>query len=161
MYDLIIKNAFIVDGSGTPGFKGDVAVLGDTIAAVGEIDGSAKETLDAKGALLTPGWVDHHTHYDGQVTWDPYFTPSGWHGVTTVVMGNCGVGFAPCKAEQRDWLVQVMEGVEDIPGSALHEGIQWGWETFPEYLDFIESTPHAIDFATQVPHSALRLKKNS
>ena len=154
--DLLIRNAFIVDGTGAPGFTGDIAIQGDRIVGVGKVDADALETIDAEGKLVTPGWVDMHTHYDGQVTWDPYFTPSGWHGVTTVVMGNCGVGFAPCKEESREWLIQVMEGVEDIPGAALSEGIIWGWETFPEYLDFIDTLPHAIDFAAQVPHSAVR-----
>lgn len=156
MYDLIFRGATLVDGSGAPPYTGDLAIEGDRIVAVGVVEGDAKRVVDAEGLLLTPGWVDMHTHYDGQITWDPYLTPSGWHGVTTVVMGNCGVGFAPCRESQRDWLIQVMEGVEDIPGTALHTGIKWGWETFPEYLDFIESIPHAIDFATQVPHSALR-----
>lgn len=156
MFDLVIKNGFIVDGTGSDGFVGDVAITGDTIAAVGTDLGPARRVLDATGLLVTPGWVDMHTHYDGQVSWDPYFTPSGWHGVTTVVMGNCGVGFAPVRAADREWVVDVMEGVEDIPGSALTEGIRWDWETFPEYLDALERIPHAIDFATQVPHSALR-----
>jgi len=118
--------------------------------------GEGKKEIDAKGMLVTPGWVDMHTHFDGQVTWDPYFSPSGWHGVTTVVMGNCGVGFAPCREEDREWVIDVMEGVEDIPGAALSEGIQWDWETFPEYMDALEKHPHAIDYATQIPHSALR-----
>ena len=106
--------------------------------------------------MVTPGWVDMHTHYDGQVTWDPHLTPSGWHGVTTVVMGNCGVGFAPVRPEHREWLINVMEGVEDIPGAALSEGIQWGWESFPEYLDVLGGLERSLDFATQLPHSALR-----
>ena len=156
MYDLIIRNGFIVDGTGKPGFNGDIAVTKDRVVAVGTVEGEAKEEIDAKGMLVTPGWVDMHTHYDGQVTWDPYFTPSCWHGVTTVVMGNCGVGFAPCRAADREWLIDVMEGVEDIPGSALSEGIKWDWETFPEYMDALEKSPHAIDYAVQVPHSALR-----
>lgn len=115
-----------------------------------------KEEIDARGLLVTPGWVDMHTHYDGQVTWDPHLSPSGWHGVTTVVMGNCGVGFAPCRVEDRDWLINVMEGVEDIPGSALVEGIKWGWQSFPEYMDAIERVPHSLDFAAQIPHCAVR-----
>ncbi|MCB9678700.1 MAG: amidohydrolase family protein [Alphaproteobacteria bacterium] len=156
MHDLVIRGGTIVDGTGNPRFVGDIAVDGDRIVAVGEVPGKGRREVDARGLLVTPGWVDMHTHYDGQVTWDPYFTPSGWHGCTTVVMGNCGVGFAPCRASEREWLINVMEGVEDIPGSALTEGIQWSWETFPEYMDAIEAVPHAIDFATQIPHSALR-----
>ena len=106
--------------------------------------------------LVTPGWVDIHTHYDGQVTWDPEVSPSGWHGVTTVVMGNCGVGFAPCRPSERDWLIQLMEGVEDIPGAALHEGMSWNWESFPEYLDEVERMPRVLDVAALLPHGALR-----
>ncbi|MEZ4321005.1 MAG: amidohydrolase family protein [Myxococcota bacterium] len=156
MHDLVIRGGTIVDGTGAPRFVGDIAIDGDRIVAVGTVAGRGHREIDAKGLLVTPGWVDMHTHYDGQVTWDPYFTPSGWHGCTTVVMGNCGVGFAPCRAPEREWLVNVMEGVEDIPGAALTEGIRWDWETFPEYLDAIERIPHAIDFGTQVPHAALR-----
>jgi len=156
MHDLVIRGGTIVDGTGAPRFVGDIAIDGDRIVEVGQVTGKGRREVDASGLLVTPGWVDMHTHYDGQVTWDPYFSPSGWHGCTTIVMGNCGVGFAPCRASEREWLINVMEGVEDIPGSALTEGIQWQWETFPEYLDAIESTPHAIDFATQIPHSALR-----
>ncbi|TNE45509.1 MAG: D-aminoacylase [Deltaproteobacteria bacterium] len=156
MYDLVIRNGKIVDGTGKEAFEGDVAVEGGKIVAVGSNLGPGKEEIDAKGKLVTPGWVDMHTHFDGQVTWDPYLTPSSWHGVTTAVMGNCGVGFAPCRKEDRDWLIDVMEGVEDIPGSALSEGIQWDWETFPEYMDALDRREHAIDFAVQVPHSAIR-----
>ena len=156
MFDTVIRGGTIVDGTGSKPFIGDVAVKDGRIAAVGTELGPAREEIDASGYLVTPGWVDMHTHYDGQVTWDPHFTPSGWHGVTTVVMGNCGVGFAPCKSEDREWLINVMEGVEDIPEAALSEGIRWNWQSFPEYLDAIESVPHSVDFATQVPHSALR-----
>ncbi len=156
MYDLVIRGGQVVDGSGAPAKTVDIAIVGDRIAAVGAQLGPGREEIDATGKLVTPGWVDFHTHYDGQVTWDPFLSPSGHHGVTTVVMGNCGVGFAPCRAEDRNWLVQVMEGVEDIPGTALHEGIQWGWQTFPEYLDALEAMPRALDVATQVPHSAVR-----
>jgi N-acyl-D-aspartate/D-glutamate deacylase len=155
-YDLVIRNGTLVDGTGAAARVGDLAIVGDRIAAVGTVEGRGRREVDATGQLVTPGWVDMHTHYDGQVTWDPYFTPSGWHGCTTVVMGNCGVGFAPCKAEDRDWLINVMEGVEDIPGAALSEGIRWDWETFPEYLDALEAEPKALDFATQVPHAAVR-----
>jgi len=156
MYDLILRNGFIVDGTGRPGFTGDVAVLDGRIVQVGTVDGDAREEMDCTGLLVTPGWVDMHTHYDGQASWDPYLTPSGWHGCTTVVMGNCGVGFAPVRKEDRTWLINVMEGVEDIPGSALSEGIQWDWETFPEYLDALAGKPFALDVAAQVPHSAVR-----
>jgi N-acyl-D-aspartate/D-glutamate deacylase len=156
MLDVIIRGGRIVDGTGRPAFVGDVGIRGDRIVAVGDVTGPAHTVIDATGKLVTPGWVDMHTHYDGQVTWDPYLSPPGWHGVTTVVMGNCGVGFAPVRKGERDWLINVMEGVEDIPGTALSEGIAWDWESFPEYLDAIERIPHAIDFATQIPHSALR-----
>ena len=156
MHDLVIRNARIVDGSGTPAYNGDVAIDGATITAVGGRQGAARRELDADGLLLAPGWVDVHTHYDGQATWDPLLTPSCWHGVTTTVMGNCGVGFAPAAPARRDWLIGLMEGVEDIPGSALAEGIAWNWETFPEYLDALEQTPRAMDIAAQVPHGAVR-----
>ncbi|MEC8022342.1 MAG: amidohydrolase family protein, partial [Myxococcota bacterium] len=126
------------------------------ITDVGHRLGRGHREIDAHGLLVTPGFVDMHTHYDAQVTWDPYLTPSSWHGVTTVVMGNCGVGFAPVAPDKHAWLIGLMEGVEDIPGAAMHEGIQWGWESFPEYLDAIGATPHAIDFGTQIPHGALR-----
>ncbi len=161
MYDLVIRNGLVYDGSGAPPFAGDVAIEGDRIVAVGRlderlVDGSATEVVDARGLIVTPGFVDAHTHYDGQVTWDPFVTPSSHHGVTTIVTGNCGVGFAPCRPEQRDWLIGLMEGVEDIPGTALHEGIRWSWESFPEYLDALERSPLAIDVGTQVPHGAVR-----
>ena len=126
------------------------------IVAIGELEESSKEVIDAKWKIVAPGFVDIHTHYDGQVTWDPYLRPSTYHGVTTVVMGNCGVGFSPCKPEERDWLISLMEGVEDIPGTALHEGINWQWESFPEYLDTLEGKPLAIDVGTQIPHGAVR-----
>lgn len=156
MHDLVIRNAFIVDGTGAPGQHGDVAVNGASISAVGGRQGSARREIDAAGRLLMPGWVDVHTHYDGQATWDPLLTPSCWHGVTTAVMGNCGVGFAPVAPSERDWLIGLMEGVEDIPGTALAEGIDWAWESFPEYLDALERTPRALDIAAQVPHGAVR-----
>ena len=122
MHDLIIRGGTIADGSGQPTRTGDVAIDGSIVTAVGEVEGPARRVMDAEGMLVTPGWVDIHTHYDGQATWDPEVSPSGWHGVTTVVMGNCGVGFAPARASDRDWLIQLMEGVEDIPGTALAEG---------------------------------------
>ncbi len=156
MYDLIIRNGTIIDGSGDARFQADIAVLDGKIAKIGKIDGAAKQELDATGKLVAPGWVDVHTHYDGQATWDPLLAPSSWHGVTTVVMGNCGVGFAPARPDDREFLIQLMEGVEDIPGAALSEGINWQWESFPEYLDALEAFPRAIDVATQVPHGAIR-----
>ncbi len=156
MHDLIIRGGTIADGSGRPTVTGDVAVDGSLITAVGEVDGRGRREIDADGLLVTPGWVDIHTHYDGQATWDPEVSPSGWHGVTTVVMGNCGVGFAPARARDRDWLIQLMEGVEDIPGSALAEGMNWNWETFGEYLDEVERTTRVLDVASLVPHGALR-----
>ncbi len=156
MYDLIIKNGTIYNGTGEKPFFADVAIKGNKIAAIGELEESSKEVIDAKGKIVAPGFVDIHTHYDGQVTWDPYLRPSTYHGVTTVVMGNCGVGFSPCKPEERDWLISLMEGVEDIPGTALHEGINWQWESFPEYLDTLEDKPLAIDVGTQIPHGAVR-----
>ena len=159
MHDLVIRGATIVDGTGaTPAFTGDVAVTGGRITEVSAngVDGPARRTVEADGLALLPGWVDIHTHYDGQVTWDPDVTPSSWHGVTTVVMGNCGVGFAPVRPDAKDFLIELMEGVEDIPGTALHEGIDWAWESFPEYLDALDRTPRVLDVAAQVPHAAVR-----
>ncbi len=159
MHDLVLKGGFIVDGSGAPGFEGDVAIDGARISVVdpgGKLGLRGLREIDARGKLVTPGFVDIHTHYDAQVSWDPYLTPSSWHGCTTVVMGNCGVGFAPVKADRRAWLVELMEGVEDIPGSAMTEGITWNWESFPDYLNAIAAQPHAIDFGCQVTHGALR-----
>ena len=157
MHDVVIRDGTIVDGTGGPARTGDVAITDGVITAVGVLDESAaRRTIEAEGLTVTPGVVDIHTHYDGQATWDEQLSPSCWHGVTSVVMGNCGVGFAPVRPGSEDWLIQLMEGVEDIPGSALSEGISWGWETFVEYLDVLEGLPHAIDIATQVPHSAVR-----
>src|SRR5262252_6186426 len=156
MHDLVIRNGKIVDGTGAPAFIGDIAIDGDLIASVGSEAGAGRREIDASGLLVTPGFVDIHTHYDGQVTWDPFLAPSSWHGVTTLVMGNCGVGFAPVRPGQEDFLVELMEGVEDIPGSALHEGIAWRWESFPEYLDALAAMPRVLDVAAQVPHCALR-----
>jgi N-acyl-D-aspartate/D-glutamate deacylase len=136
--------------------QADIAIDDGRISVVGQVTGEAKEEIDASGKIVTPGFVDIHTHFDGQVTWDPLLAPSSGHGVTTIVMGNCGVGFAPCKPEQRDWLIGLMEGVEDIPGTALHEGIQWDWESFPQYLDTLEKKSLALDVAAQVPHAAVR-----
>lgn len=155
MHDVVIRNGLVVDGSNTPGKRVDIAIDGDTITEVGTV-GRGQREIDADGQLVTPGFVDMHTHYDAQVTWDPYLTPSSWHGCTTVVMGSCGVGFAPVAPDRHDWLIGLMEGVEDIPGAALTEGIEWGWESFPEYLDALEPRQRAIDFATQIPHGAVR-----
>jgi N-acyl-D-aspartate/D-glutamate deacylase len=156
MFDIVIKGATVVDGTGSPARTADVAITGDTIAEVGRLTEPAREVIDADGLVVTPGFVDPHTHYDGQATWDPLLRPSSAHGVTTAVLGNCGVGFAPVHPAQREWLVQLMEGVEDIPGTALHDGIQWAWESFPEYLDALETLPRALDVAAHVPHGALR-----
>ncbi|MEQ9450441.1 MAG: amidohydrolase family protein [Pseudomonadales bacterium] len=156
MYDLVIRGGTIIDGSGKPKFVGDIAINGEKIVAVGEVPEVGKEEIDAQGLLVTPGWVDVHTHYDGQATWDPILAPSSWHGVTTVVMGNCGVGFAPVRPGDQEYLIELMEGVEDIPGAALAEGIDWQWESFPEYLDALETKARTIDVAAQVPHGAVR-----
>jgi N-acyl-D-amino-acid deacylase len=155
-YDLIVRNGTIVDGTGEPRFTGDIAVTGGLIAQVGEVRGDAAEEIDATGKVVTPGFVDIHTHYDGQATWDQEMAPSSWHGVTTVVMGNCGVGFAPAHPDRHNWLIGLMEGVEDIPGTALAEGMRWDWETFPEYLDALEKLPRTVDVGTHVPHGAVR-----
>jgi N-acyl-D-aspartate/D-glutamate deacylase len=156
MHDLIIRGGTVVDGSGAERFQGDVAINDGTITEVGEVGGKSRQEIDAAGRLVTPGWVDVHTHYDGQATWDPLLAPSVWHGVTTVVMGNCGVGFAPVRPGSEQFLIELMEGVEDIPGAALAEGIDWQWRSFPEYLDALEAKPRAIDVAAQVPHGAVR-----
>ena len=155
-FDLIIRGGTIVDGTGADRFTGDVAVKDGVIAAIGHIDGDAAREIDASGKIVAPGFVDIHTHYDGQATWDQEMAPSSWHGVTTVVMGNCGVGFAPAKPDRHEWLISLMEGVEDIPGTALAEGITWDWETFPQYLDALEKMPRSIDIGTHVPHGAVR-----
>jgi N-acyl-D-aspartate/D-glutamate deacylase len=156
VHELVIKGARIVDGTGAEPFSGDVAVDGGRISAVGTVSERGREELDADGLLLTPGFVDIHTHYDAQATWDPHLLPSGGHGVTTAVCGNCGVGFAPAAPDRHQWLIGLMEGVEDIPGAALAEGIRWEWESFPEYLDALERFPRAVDLGTQVPHGAVR-----
>jgi len=156
MHDLVIRNGTIVDGTGAAAFSGDVAIDAGVITEVGAVTGQGREEIDATGRLVTPGFVDVHTHYDGQVTWDPTLAPSSWHGVTTIVMGNCGVGFAPVRPDRHAWLIGLMEGVEDIPGTALAEGIRWGWETFPEFLDVLDDQPLMIDVGTQVPHGAVR-----
>lgn len=157
MYDYLIKGATIVDGLGGTPYTGNVAIEDGKIAGVGDVDGNASETINADGAYVTPGWVDAHTHYDGQVSWDERMDPSFSHGVTSIVMGNCGVGFAPCPPGHEQEMISLMEGVEDIPGTALYEGIEWGkWETFPEYIDYIGSRKYTMDIGTQVPHSAVR-----
>jgi N-acyl-D-amino-acid deacylase len=157
MHDLVIRGGTVVDGTGGPSRTADVAIDDGLITAVGDLGSvAAHRTIDADGLLVTPGVVDVHTHYDGQATWDPLLTPSSWHGVTTIVMGNCGVGFAPVRPGSQEWLVQLMEGVEDIPGTALTEGITWGWESFPEYLTALESMGRVVDVGTQVPHGAVR-----
>ncbi len=156
MHDLVIRGATVVDGSGAPTYSADVAVADGVIVDVGQVGATARRTIDADGLLLTPGFVDIHTHYDGQATWDPHLTPSCWHGVTTAILGNCGVGFAPVAPKDRHRLVELMEGVEDIPGTALYEGIKWDWHSFPEYLDALDRAPHALDLGTQVPHAAVR-----
>ena len=156
MHDLVIRNGTIIDGSGKPGIAGDIAIDGGKIVAVGGKAGAGRREIDANGLLVTPGWVDIHTHYDGQIFWDPYLSPSSWHGVTTVVMGNCGVGFAPRARGQEDFLIGMMETVEDIPGVALSTSINWDWESFPEYLDAIAAKKRGIDIGTQVPHCAVR-----
>ena len=156
MLDLIIRGGTLVDGTGAAPVVGDIGVQGDRIVAVGKVEGPARREIDANGLVITPGWVDIHTHYDGQATWDAVMAPSSWHGVTTAIMGNCGVGFAPVRPGQQDFLIQLMEGVEDIPGAALAEGIDWKWETFPEYLDALEAKPRTIDVGVHVPHGSVR-----
>jgi len=156
MYDLVIRAGTVADGTGAPTRTADVAIDNGIVVAVGEVDAPGVREIDADGALVTPGWVDIHTHYDGQVTWDPQVSPSGWHGVTTVVTGNCGVGFAPVRPGQRDFLIGLMEGVEDIPGAALDEGMTWNWESFGEYLDEVERYDRVLDVAALMPHGALR-----
>jgi N-acyl-D-aspartate/D-glutamate deacylase len=156
-FDLMITGGTIYDGTGSGPFTADIGIAGGRITAIGDLSGAvAGETVDATGKLVTPGFIDIHTHMDGQVTWDPLLSPVSSHGVTTIVMGNCGVGFAPVAADRRAWLIDLMEGVEDIPGTALHEGIRWNWETFPEYLDAVEAVPKAIDVAALIPHAPVR-----
>jgi len=157
MLDLLIRGATVVDGSGGEPFVADVGIQDGRIAQVGHISGAARETIDAQGAWLTPGFVDIHTHYDGQATWDETFSPSIHHGVTTVLMGNCGVGFAPLRPGSEDRLIKLMEGVEDIPGVALREGVRFSWESFSQYMDALDAIPHSLDFLTMVPHDPLRM----
>jgi len=157
VHDLVIRGGTVVDGTGAAARTADVAVDDGRISAVGALHGvAARRVIDADGALVTPGWVDVHTHYDGQATWDDVLGPSSWHGVTTIVTGNCGVGFAPARPERREWLIGLMEGVEDIPGTALSEGIEWEWETFPQYLDALQRRRWTMDVGTQIAHGAVR-----
>src|SRR6202162_2335555 len=157
MHDIVIRGGTIMDGTGKAAFTGDVAIAGGRIAGVGGKQGPARRDIDADGLLVTPGWVDVHTHYDGQAMWDPLITPSCWHGVTTVMFGNCGVGFAPVKKEHRGALMDLMEGVEEIPNPVLAAGLNWEWETFPQYMDELERRPRTIDIAAQIAHLPLRV----
>lgn len=157
MADLVIRGGTVIDGTGAPPREADVAIEGDRITEVGRVAARGREEIDARGRCVTPGFVDIHTHYDGQAVWDSHLAPSAWHGVTTAVMGNCGVGFAPCRAGDRDRLIELMEGVEDIPGPILHEGLDWRWETFPEYLDALDAKPRDIDICALLPHGAVRV----
>ena len=156
-FDLVVRGGNVADGTGAAIREADVAVKDGRIAAVGKVSGQGAEEIDGKGLLVTPGFVDIHTHYDGQATWDSYLQPSSWHGVTTAVMGNCGVGFAPVKIEDRQRLIELMEGVEDIPGAALDEGLNWSWESFGQYLDALDARPRDMDLGAQLPHGALRV----
>jgi N-acyl-D-aspartate/D-glutamate deacylase len=160
MNDILIRGGTVVDGTGSKPYRADVTIKDGRINEIGKSGSQlsgAKRVIDADGLLVTPGWVDIHTHYDGQATWDPYMSPSSWNGVTTAIMGNCGVGFAPAHKHQREWMIELMEGVEDIPGAVLNEGVRWDWETFPEYLNALESMPRSMDIGAQIPHGALRV----
>jgi N-acyl-D-amino-acid deacylase len=157
MHDIVIRGGTIIDGTGKASFAGDVAIEGERIVGVGGRQGTARREIDATGLLVTPGWVDGHTHYDGQAMWDPLLAPSCWHGVTTAIFGNCGVGFAPVRPQHRAALMELMEGVEEIPGVVLAEGLSWDWQTFPEFLDALERRPRAIDVAAQLAHHPLRV----
>ena len=155
--DLVIRGGTVVDGTGREPIEADVGISGNRIAAVGTITARGAAEIDARGKLVTPGFVDIHTHYDAQAVWDDHLAPSSWHGVTTAVMGNCGVGFAPCKPGDRDRLIELMEGVEDIPGAVMHEGLKWEWESFGEYLSALERKPRDIDICALLPHAAVRV----
>src|SRR5664279_365070 len=156
-YDLVVRGGLVHDGLGSAPREADVAVKDGLIAAVGVVTGRGTEEIDARGQLVTPGFVDIHTHYDGQATWDQRMQPSSWHGVTTVVMGNCGVGFAPCRPEDHDRLVRLMEGVEDIPFPVLSQGLPWNWESYPDYLSSLEKRRFDVDIGSQLPHAAVRV----
>ena len=156
MHDLVIRGGAVIDGTGTGPVLADVAVDQGVVTEVGHVEDRGRREVDASGLHVLPGWVDIHTHYDGQATWDPELAPSSWHGVTTTVFGNCSVGFAPVRPGSEPFLINLMEGVEDIPGSVLAEGVEFGWESFPDYLDALERLPHVLDIGTQVPHAALR-----
>ena len=156
-YDLVVRGGTVVDGTGAAPVEADVAIKDGRVAAVGKVTGAGADELDARGLLVTPGFVDIHTHYDGQATWDERMQPSCWHGVTTVVMGNCGVGFAPCRPQDHDRLIRLMEGVEDIPFPVLSLGLPWNWESYPDYLDALAARRFDIDIASQLPHAALRV----
>ncbi len=159
-FDIVIRGGTIMDGNGGAPFVGDVAVKDGTIAAVGKVSGHGREEIDADGLSVTPGFVDIHTHYDGQAMWDSHLAPSSWHGVTTVVMGNCGVGFAPVRKNTQDAVIALMEGVEDIPGPCLHEGLDWSWESFADYLTALERRSHDIDFCALLPHAPMRVYRH-
>lgn len=154
---LIIRGGTVIDGRGGAPFKADVAISGGRITEIGKVSGRADREIDARGQIVTPGFIDPHSHYDAQVTWSGSITPTSWNGVTTTMIGNCGVGFAPCKPDQRDMLVKLMEGVEDIPEAVLTEGLPWNWQSFPEYLDTLGARQYDLDVATQVPHAAVRV----
>ena len=156
-FDLVVRGGSVADGTGSGTRDADVAVKDGKIAAVGKVASSGAEEIDAKGLLVTPGFVDIHTHYDGQATWDPFLTPSSWHGVTTTVFGNCGVGFAPVRPGHSGYLINLMEGVEDIPEAVMSEGLPWNWHSFPDFLDALAARSYDADVATQVPHAALRV----
>jgi len=156
-FDLVVRGGTVADGHGGALYEADIAIVAGKIVQVGKVAGSGREEIDARGKIVTPGFVDIHTHYDGQATWDSRMQPSSWHGVTTAVMGNCGVGFAPVRPEDRDRLIELMEGVEDIPGAVMHEGLTWGWETFGEYLDVLAARRFDMDIAAQLPHAAMRV----
>src|SRR5690242_7408343 len=157
MHDIVIRGGKIIDGSGAPAITGDVAIKGGRVVADGGKAGPAERVVDADGLLVTPGWVDVHTHYDGQASWDPLLAPSSWHGVTTILFGNCGVGFAPVRREHRAALMELTEGVEEIPGAVLAEGLDWDWESFPDFLDALARRPRALDIGAQIAHLPLRV----
>src|SRR5437762_10600050 len=157
MHDLVIRNGTVIDGTGATRRQADIAIDEGLITSLEPKAGRARRELNADGLLVTPGWVDVHTHYDGQATWDPVLAPSSWHGVTTILFGNCGGGFAPVRQEHRTELIDLMEAVEDIPGTALTEGLNWEWESFPDYLDALARMPRTIDVAAQIPHHPLRV----